>query len=277
MSSASKTFLFCIPVRFGVFVISILTLIGSSFVAAGLWYTVIHNAAQLEGNNPANPLRVSIIVIAVHSTFIAIASLIGFIGACMRKRILIAGYAGFMWFSLLVNFALGIFYIVQVVQHFSTGANNCKMVTSQVIGGKLVHSVKNVCLSKGATIAVNVIVFLLEFFIMLYLTIIVNRYKHQLTEEARWDYKRELLAAPTPESHPAMSVKEAQRASIISGRPPTFPTSSSAPYYPVPLVLGSSATAGGNEAHGNITNGYSGTGSGYSFAAPQHAFGGGNA
>jgi hypothetical protein len=70
--------------------------------------------------------KIAFIVTGVVYTVLAIAALMGLIGAIGRKRGLVATYSTFMWFHLAAQVAVGAFFIYSLFQNNPNLVNTCK-------------------------------------------------------------------------------------------------------------------------------------------------------
>ena len=119
-------------------------------------------------NAPDKSMRTAIIFAAVHFTIVALASFVGFIGACGRKRSLVAFYSVFLWISVLINLGLGIYYVYQTIHNFDNGVDNCKAAAKNAVDGNgSAKDVGKVCLSRPLTIGLSIGVFIIELLLML--------------------------------------------------------------------------------------------------------------
>ena len=85
----SHTFCFCIPVRFGVFILSTLFLLGGGIIAIAGWYGATHKSTWRVYSPRSHPYRsiedahltrnheVSVVIISLSYTVLAIVSLFG--------------------------------------------------------------------------------------------------------------------------------------------------------------------------------------------------------
>jgi hypothetical protein len=85
----SHTFCFCIPVRFGVFILSTIFLLGGGTMAGFCWYGAVHKSTwrvDPPGPHPHHPIEharltknheISIVIVSILYTVLAIVSLFG--------------------------------------------------------------------------------------------------------------------------------------------------------------------------------------------------------
>ncbi|KAG8805362.1 hypothetical protein FRC17_005546 [Serendipita sp. 399] len=219
----SRRFCFCIPVRFGVFVLSFWSLIASGVVAGVVWVAL----AKGPENHVtfAMNLKVGLIVAGVLYSLFALISLAGLVGALIRSRALVRTFAIFLWFQLFASLAYSIAFaialfdkplqnhlvqecikqtnatvsaLVAAENHHDaaatgTGANSTVTATALPANGTAVdeHHLGRAAdeISEGCRSIFNTskalffVSFSLFFIITLYCCIIVRRYGRQLTEE----------------------------------------------------------------------------------------------
>ncbi|QRV95159.1 tetraspanin family protein [Ceratobasidium sp. AG-Ba] len=188
--SLTRHFCCCLPVRLGVFVLSLLSLVGGGIYAAAVWYAYYHSTKD-DTLSLTTSQKIAFIVTGVVYSIGAIAALFGFIGAIGRKRGLVATYSTFMWFHLAAQVAIGAFFIYAIFQNSDELVNQCKQSVNQVNNANQATNSNNVNVNPddacrvftkwgrvGAIISL-VIILLIE----LYCCFIVSRYVAQLTDE----------------------------------------------------------------------------------------------
>ncbi|KAH7339069.1 hypothetical protein B0J17DRAFT_571701 [Rhizoctonia solani] len=184
--SLTRHFCCCLPVRLGVFVLSLLSLIGGGIYAAATWYAYYQDHVSLTKTQ-----KIAFIVSGVVYSVLALAALMGLIGAIGRKRGLVATYSTFMWFHLAAQVAVGAFFIYALFQNNNELVTQCKEKVNQISNAANNATNTNVNINAddacqlftkwgriGAIIALVVILF-----IELYCCFIVSRYVSQLTDE----------------------------------------------------------------------------------------------
>lgn len=102
----SRHFCFCIPVRFGVFVLSFWSLVASGLTASVFWLVLSKGSAN--GVKLASNLKAGIIIAGVLYTLFALISLAGLVGSLIRSRALVRTFSIFLWFQLFASLAYSI-------------------------------------------------------------------------------------------------------------------------------------------------------------------------
>jgi len=192
----SKHFCCCLPVRFGVFVLSFLTLLGSAGTAVAIWW-IFANGPQrglvIEGG-----VKTGLIIAGVVWTVFALFGLFGFIGAIIRNRALVKTYSFFLWIQLLLSLAMGIFITVAFFKDSlrSTIIDECTNRLDSLQSSSLSvasaarqsrQDLQNTCSAVFNQGRIGFIVSLcISLLINLYCCFIVHRYGTQLTEEQRF-------------------------------------------------------------------------------------------
>lgn len=173
MPVRSRKFCCCLPVRFGVFILSLLAMVGGSFVAAMGWIQV----SQLK----QNPLdRSEEIALWIHSsmfTLLALLSVFGFIGAIIKNRRMVSGFAIALAIHLGFSIASGIFTLYS--QFKANSADAVATCLSASTDATEDGCKSGIAIMKGIMVAIYVI----TWFIQLYAYFIVERYADQLDDE----------------------------------------------------------------------------------------------
>jgi len=192
----SKHFCCCIPVRFGVFILSLLTLLGSAGTAFVIWW-LLANGPQ-HGLTFEGGVKTGIIIAGAVYTVFALFGLFGFIGAIIRNRGLVKTYSFFLWIQLLLTLAMGVFFGVALFKDSfrSTLIDTCiqrltQLQDSTLPVGSSAHQtpqqIQDGCSSIFNRSRVGFIVSLsVSFLINLYCCIVVHRYGAQLTAEQQY-------------------------------------------------------------------------------------------
>ncbi|EJD42320.1 hypothetical protein AURDEDRAFT_145790 [Auricularia subglabra TFB-10046 SS5] len=182
--SRSRTFCCCLPVRLGVFVMSLLQLIFAGAAAGLVWWTVIHEHVH-------GATRTAFIVIGSVESLMAAAAFLGFIGAVSRARGLVAIYSTVLYVLIVAYAAAGAYFLYMLYrnggQEFADACNRelDKLPDAPKTGNVDVDDLKDdVCdgLTKGAKWAYPVS-FGISLLIQLYCAYIVSSYVGQLSDE----------------------------------------------------------------------------------------------
>ncbi|KAG9084802.1 hypothetical protein FS749_004940 [Ceratobasidium sp. UAMH 11750] len=188
--SLTRHFCCCLPVRLGVFVLSLLSLVGGGIYAAAVWYAY-YQSTKDTSVSLTTAQKIAFIVSGIVYSILAVASLLGFIGAIGRKRGLVATYSTFMWFHLAAQVAIGAFFIYAIFQNNDELVNQCRDQVNKInnanraanpnAGAVNPDDVCRVFTKWGRVGAiVSLVVILL---IELYCCFIVSRYVAQLSDE----------------------------------------------------------------------------------------------
>jgi len=185
----SRTFCCCLPVRFGVFALSLLAMVGGSFVAV-MAFKQIHNLKE-------HPLpKGEILALWIHGLmfiFLAFLAIFGFIGALTKNRSKIATFAIAVAIHLGFSIASGIFTIIsvfrqgaedQIKQCIAAGGEASTGAIADTTAGAASGVTEAACKS-GVNImkAAMVIIYVITWGIQLYCYFVVERYADQLAEE----------------------------------------------------------------------------------------------
>ncbi|KAJ3856229.1 hypothetical protein EV368DRAFT_32868 [Lentinula lateritia] len=168
-----KTFCCCLPVRFGVISMSFLGILFGGLLSILLWFEVSDTSSSMDPHE-----RTAFILAGLVETLLFIASVVGFIGAIVRKQVFILIYTYFIYVHFVVNVAVAGFFLY-VVLHFSSTA----------ITKACDDTVKNAGAQAQCTgifsdfKTIYIVVALLVLFIELYGALIVTRYVHQIKTE----------------------------------------------------------------------------------------------
>jgi len=170
----TRTFLCCLPVRLGVFIMSLIAMVGGSFVAAVGWIRV----AQL-GQHPLNKSEeIALWIQSVMFSLLGLLAVLGFVGCLVKSRGMVSSFAVILAIHLGFSVASGIFAIYMVFRQ------NPDEAISQCVNGSTDPQILESCKSglnimKGVLIAVYIVAWLLQ----LYAYFIVEWYVDQLDDE----------------------------------------------------------------------------------------------
>lgn len=188
----SQKFCLCIPVRFGVFVLSFWSLIASG-LCSGLGWAII---AKGDKNNVylSKSLRTNIIIASVMFTIFALVALAGLIGSLVRSRKLIRMFTVFLWIQLIASLAYFIVFTVALFDKSfqSTLVQQCvAQVTTNHNGTTTANTTaptqEEIEKGCGSVFGVSKVLFFVSyaifFFLTLYACVICHRYGSQLSQE----------------------------------------------------------------------------------------------
>jgi len=185
MASLRRHFCFCIPVRIGVFITSILLFLFAGGLGGGAFYLIYlinNDPKKLTDNNvninPSKGWKIAIISFGVVFATVSIISLFGFIGSVIRNRRMVKAYAAMSWVSLILMTAATGAYLYAI--YSKNGLMQCEKLTDNTV----------VCpqLSTGRKV-VETVVNVVALLIQLYVCVIIGRYVEQLEDEQA--YKNE--------------------------------------------------------------------------------------
>ncbi|KAI0319434.1 hypothetical protein OF83DRAFT_1030902, partial [Amylostereum chailletii] len=171
----SRKFCCCIPVRLGLFVISILLLVGSGIWAVAGWIAVSkHNDFAFSTNQE----RALIVSTALY-TALAVMSFFGLVGAITKARFLVRAYSATLWIHFLLSLAAGAWFIYELFHDvdMQSTINDC-------VGNSTDPDEADICrkafkIGRGVTIGLLAVSWLFE----LWGCLIVPDYVSQLEEE----------------------------------------------------------------------------------------------
>jgi len=175
----ARKFCCCLPVRFGVFVMTVLGAIGGGLVCAVGWLQI----AQMKQHPLSKLDEIALWIQTIMYTILAVVSLFGFFGACIKHRSFIS-----LYFTMLA--AHFVFSIVSgTYSLYTLFHNEGQAAIESCINGSDDELTKEFCgeghaLMKGIVVSIFVVIWLLE----LYGCIIVNNYMEQLAEEESMSY-----------------------------------------------------------------------------------------
>lgn len=104
-----KTFCCCLPVRLGVISMSILGMLVAGILSIGLWFESSVNTYLSKGE------RIAFIVTALMETILFAASILGFVGAVVRKQSFIQTYAYILYGHFLCNVAAAAYLLYSII------------------------------------------------------------------------------------------------------------------------------------------------------------------
>jgi len=185
----SKHFCCCIPVRFGVFILSMLSLLGAGSVAGLVWYILVQNG-RTDTYDFDNMQKNTLIAVGVFYSIFALVSLFGFIGAVARKKALVSIYSTILWICLLLNVLSGALVIYAITRHSDSGVASCK--------SRVGPNNADLCDASTGTKAGVIATFVVQLLIQLYCCVIVSRYVRQLDHEDAYSSRSAAKYANVP-------------------------------------------------------------------------------
>jgi len=174
----SRKFCCCIPVRLGVFVMSVLGFAGGSIIAGLGWHAATHgDQVHLTRNQ-----EISVVITSVAYTALAIISLLGLIGTITKRQSFISVYNTMVWYHLGFSIVTGAFFIYTLFHKVGDDdVNNC--VSSSTSQGKQDECQRTFEVGRGIIIGLYILLWLIE----IWVCVIVSRYVAQLQEEEAAD------------------------------------------------------------------------------------------
>ncbi|PFH51653.1 hypothetical protein AMATHDRAFT_142119 [Amanita thiersii Skay4041] len=169
-----RTFCCCLPVRLGVFILTILGLAGGLILSVVGWEQVTH----IRRNPLSTENSIALVLHSIMFTLLALISLLGFIGAIIKQRSLVSTFGMMLLVHLLVNVGIGIYAI------YSMFRNNSKEIISACLDGQTDKESLEVCKSSAKVVqGIIITIYILVWLLQLFGFIIVIRYCHQLDDE----------------------------------------------------------------------------------------------
>jgi len=190
----TRTFCCCLPVRFGVFVLTVLGAITGTIIAAVGWIQVAKLKDQL-----ANSAKIALYINSGVYSLLAVLAVFGFIGACIRNRTMVSTFFSILVAHLVFSIFSGAFTlhniftvdgnaIVQGCQNGDASATLSNLGKSTVgqaaflVSRGLSYDACNSAYGvvKGISVATFIFIWLLE----IWGCVITNNYISQLDDEA---------------------------------------------------------------------------------------------
>ncbi|KII85614.1 hypothetical protein PLICRDRAFT_31775 [Plicaturopsis crispa FD-325 SS-3] len=169
----TRRFCCCLPVRFGVFVMGILGIVGGGLVAGAAWKQVMGLTDAISMTN-----KIALYIQAVLYTLLAVLSLFGLVGTIIKGQRLVSAYSVMLWVHFGFSVGTGAFFLYSLFHE--TGQEDI----AKCINGSDSTIQKDVCkgsfaVLRGVIVGVLVLIWLIE----LYGGFIVSNYAGQLEEE----------------------------------------------------------------------------------------------
>ncbi|KZO95477.1 hypothetical protein CALVIDRAFT_172194 [Calocera viscosa TUFC12733] len=168
-----ETFCCCIPVRFGVFILSLLTAAGGGLVSGVSWAQFVKL-----GSDATTEQKVILIIAGVIYGLLAIFSIFGFIGSVIASRPLVKSYSVILWINFLLSLVAGGLAIWQLFagNAVQTVIDSCQASDPNATVDDCTDAYKVVRI-------VYIVVYAVFELIVLYACVIVSRYVDQLSQE----------------------------------------------------------------------------------------------
>jgi len=188
----TRRFCCCLPVRFGVFVMTAFGTLAGGLVSIAGWLAVSHF-------NKSTPLsqqdEIALYVQTIMYTLLAVVSIFGFVGCVIRSPSLVSLYSSMLIGHFIFNIIIGIFSIYSLFhQDASDLSAKCDSLAQDDIANQLCGN--GMTTVKGIMIAFFVLMWLFQ----LYGLIIVTNYVDQLDEEKAAHYLEKAPYPPRPRS-----------------------------------------------------------------------------
>ncbi|KAI0343838.1 hypothetical protein BDW22DRAFT_1356410 [Trametopsis cervina] len=190
----SKHFCCCIPVRFAVFVFSLLVFLSAGIGAAACWAVLIESAQGkiingVDFGTLITGAKIALGVAGGFYTIVTVTSLLGFIGSIARKRRLVKIFSSTIWILVFLT-AVACGGFLYFLYSGKTLFKGCEFTDS--------HGNKEQCSITATTaqkigLTVSVVVGLL---LNIYIATVIGRYVEQLESERMYDDEYR-LAKPT--------------------------------------------------------------------------------
>jgi hypothetical protein len=182
----SRKFCCCIPVRFGVFILSLLGIAGGTLICVVGWIAV----SQLWKHPLPVPDTVGLWLQASLFTLLTLLSLFGFVGCLIKSRNSVHAYSVGILMTLLFSIGSGAYSLWALFNRNSQAAvNKCLNGGGDSLTQAICKNGVNVY--KGVTVALYIIIWLL----MIYAYVIVDNYVDQLDDEMSVKETRQMINA----------------------------------------------------------------------------------
>jgi len=176
----SNTFCCCLPVRFGVFLLSLLALAGGGFLALIGWIQISHLKQHPLGKTD----QISLWIQTSLFSLLAVLAIFGFIGAMIKNRGMVSGFATAIAIHLGFSIVAGCFAIYTMFARDSQATlDRCIQKANDDSDATVQSCKKGLILLK----ALIVVIYVFAWLIQLYAYFVVERYVDQLDEEFLFD------------------------------------------------------------------------------------------
>jgi hypothetical protein len=173
VSVRSRKFCCFLPVRFGVFVLSLVAMVGGSFVAAVGWIKVSQiNQKPIDRNE-----EIALWIQSSVFTLLAVLAVFGFLGVMIKSRGMVSSFASGLAIHFGISLASGIFALVSLFK--VDGEETVKKCLEASTDATEDSCKQGVAVMKGLMVGIYVITWIIQ----LYAYFIVERYADQLDDE----------------------------------------------------------------------------------------------
>ncbi|KAF7315608.1 DUF1746 domain-containing protein [Mycena indigotica] len=168
------TFCCCLRVRLGVMIMSVLGMLFAGILSILLWFEV-STALNLTSKEKA-----ALVIAGLVETLLFVASMLGFVGAVVRKQLFVQIYAYFIYVHFVLNLGVAAFLLYTLVHVSTTDQNKaCQLAIQNADAQNQCTNLFRVGLGVYGAVAAGVL--LAE----MYGAIIVARYVNQIQREKR--------------------------------------------------------------------------------------------
>ncbi|KAK0226197.1 hypothetical protein IW262DRAFT_1294438 [Armillaria fumosa] len=170
----------CLPVRAGVIIMSLLGIILSGILTIVLWYEVAITEPLKGTPDLTSGERTGFVLAGLLETFLCVVSILGFVGAIVRKQLFVRIYAYFIYVHFFINVAVAA-YLLWLITHFTENAATKACEDTIKNTGTQQQCIGILQIARGVYFVVAALVLLIE----MYGAIIVARYLNQIQREKR--------------------------------------------------------------------------------------------
>ncbi|KAK0212572.1 hypothetical protein DFS33DRAFT_1377052 [Desarmillaria ectypa] len=164
----------CLPVRAGVIAMSLLGIILPGILTIILWYEVASTP------DPTSGERAGFVLAGLLETFLCVVSILGFVGAVVRKQLFVRIYAYSIYVHFFINVGVAA-YLLWLITHFSesTATKVCQDTIKNTDAQQQCVGILQI--ARGVYFVLAALILLIE----MYGAIIVARYLNQIQREKR--------------------------------------------------------------------------------------------
>jgi len=183
----SRTFCCCIPVRFGVFILSLLGVIGGAIICAAGWVQVY----QLQFKVPDTADTIATWLHASIFTLLTLLSLFGFIGCLVKSRNSVNAYSWGLLSFIFMSILSGSFTLWTIFNKPYTQADYLKC-----LDGATDEATKGVCRNAGSVYkGVAVTIYIVVWLVLIYAYVVIDNYVDQLDEEEHAKETQDMMSS----------------------------------------------------------------------------------